>query len=142
MDNTYTLVISLVRKAVNPDYVIDKAVLAATDWSEVIAVCAAQGVLGLCFEAIETLEDHRPPMPELMRWIGELVNLENTYRIHSLALEHLAELYREEDIKLLLLKYASTFPHCSIKSSEYLWPKTKRLVKDERRSKSKLLVCA
>lgn len=38
--------------------------------------------------------------------------------------------------------YASTFPHCSMKSSEYLWPKTKRLVKDERRSKSKLRVCA
>ena len=142
MDNTNTLVISLVRKAVNPDYVIDKAVLAAADWSEVISVCAAQGVLGLCFETIETLEEHRPPRPVLMRWIGELVNLENTYRIHSLALEHLAELYREEDIKLLLLKYASTFPHCSMKSSEYLWPKTKRLVKDERRSKSKLRVCA
>ena len=27
-----------------------------------------------------------------------------------------------------------------MKPSEYLWPKTKRLVKDERRSKSKLLV--
>ena len=39
-------------------------------------------------------------------------------------------------------EYASTFPHCSMKSSEYLWPKTKRLVKDERRSKSKLRVCA
>ena len=38
--------------------------------------------------------------------------------------------------------YASTFPHCSMKSTEYLWPKTKRLVKDERRSKSKLRVCA
>ena len=38
--------------------------------------------------------------------------------------------------------YASTFPHGSVKSSEYLWPKTKRLVKDERRSKSKLRVCA
>ena len=38
--------------------------------------------------------------------------------------------------------YASTFPHCSMKSSEYLWPKTKRLVKEERRSKSKLRVCA
>ena len=94
MDNTNTLVISLVRKAVNPDYLIDKAVLAAADWSEVIAVCADQGVLGLCFEAIETLEEHRPPRLVLMRWIGELVDLENTYRIHGLALEHLAELYR------------------------------------------------
>ena len=37
---------------------------------------------------------------------------------------------------------ASTFPHCSMKSTEYLWPITKRLVKDERRSKSKLCVCA
>lgn len=44
--------------------------------------------------------------------------------------------------KALSWPYASTFPHCSMKSSEYLWPKTKRLVKDERRSKSKLRVCA
>ena len=44
--------------------------------------------------------------------------------------------------ELLNGEYASTFPHCSMKSSEYLWPKTKRLVKDERRSKSKLRVCA
>ena len=44
--------------------------------------------------------------------------------------------------KSSLMLYASTFPHCSMKSSEYLWPKTKRLVKDERRSKSKLRVCA
>ena len=47
-----------------------------------------------------------------------------------------------EGSDLTLEGYASTFPHCSMKSSEYLWPKTKRLVKDERRSKSKLRVCA
>ena len=28
-------------------------------------------------------------------------------------------------------QYVSTFPHCSMKSTEYLWPKTKRLVKEE-----------
>ena len=61
MDNNQNLVISLVRKSVDRNYVIDKAVLANADWSEVSAVCAAQGVLGLCFEAIETLEEHRPP---------------------------------------------------------------------------------
>lgn len=43
------------------------------------------------------------------------------------------------DCKVL---YASTFLHCDMKSSEYLWPKTKRMVKDERRSKSQLRVCA
>ena len=37
-------------------------------------------------------------------------------------------------------RYVFTFPHCGIKSTEYLWLKTKRLVKDERRSKSKLRV--
>lgn len=46
------------------------------------------------------------------------------------------------DMRCKYNRYASTFPHCSMKSSEYLWPKTKRLVKDERRSKSKLRVCA
>ena len=50
--------------------------------------------------------------------------------------------YQLLETKTLKRMYASTFPHCSMKSSEYLWPKTKRLVKDERRSKSKLRVCA
>lgn len=49
---------------------------------------------------------------------------------------------KKEEYAIKFFKYASTFPHCSMKSIEYLWPKTKRLVKDERRSKSKLRVCA
>ena len=48
----------------------------------------------------------------------------------------------DDSVARRVVVYASTFPHCSMKSSEYLWPKTKRLVKDERRSKSKLRVCA
>ena len=44
--------------------------------------------------------------------------------------------------ELMCYVYASTFPHCNMKSTEYLWPKTKRLVKDERRIKSNLCVCA
>ena len=44
--------------------------------------------------------------------------------------------------KFSMGRYVFTFPHCGMKSTEYLWPKTKRLVKDERRSKSKLRVCA
>ena len=52
------------------------------------------------------------------------------------------ELKRSISVAIRFGEYASTFPHCSMKSSEYLWPKTKRLVKDERRSKSKLRVCA
>ena len=42
--------------------------------------------------------------------------------------------------KFSMGRYVFTFPHCGMKSTEYLWPKTKRLVKDERRSKSKLRV--
>lgn len=42
--------------------------------------------------------------------------------------------------KFSMGRYVFTFPHCGIKSTEYLWSKTKRLVKDERRSKSKLRV--
>lgn len=44
--------------------------------------------------------------------------------------------------KFSMGRYVFTFPHCGIKSTEYLWTKTKRLVKDERLSKRKLLVCA
>ena len=60
-------------------------------------------------------------------------------RIRKVVVERLMA---DNSVGQLFIRYASTFPHCSMKSGEYLWPKTKRLVKDERRSKSKLRVCA
>ena len=39
-----------------------------------------------------------------MRWIGDVVSLENSYKGYALVLKHLADLYHTEDIKMLLLK--------------------------------------
>ena len=105
MDNTQSLVLSLIRKAVDSTAFIDDALLVNANWSEVISICASQGVLGLCFETIESLkEECRPPKPLLMRWIGGVVNLENSYKSYRSVLIHLADLYGAEDIKTLLLK--------------------------------------
>ena len=80
---------------------------------------------------------------DTLQWAKDVARLDvNHLRSCLVTCGELCELcislseYYEQDL------YASTFPHCSMKSSEYLWPKTKRLVKDERRSKSKLRVCA
>lgn len=105
MDNTQSLVLSLIRKAVDSTAYIGEPLLVNANWSEVISICAAQGVLGLCFETIESLkEECRPPKSILMRWIGGVVNLENSYKSYRSVLIHLADLYGAEDIKMLLLK--------------------------------------
>lgn len=105
MDNTQSLVLSLIRRSIDNNAIINEDLLSSADWTKVLSLCASQGVLGLCFYAVETLsEECRPPKPLLLRWIGEVVNLENSYKSHLLALKHLVGLYEAEDIRTLLLK--------------------------------------
>ena len=76
--------------------------------------------------------------------VHQLLHVYSHYVYEGVGLRQLMDLYFAQRAmkngEVLFRVYASTFPHCSMKSSEYLW--TKRLVKDERRSKSKLRVCA
>lgn len=105
MDNTQSVVLSLIRRSIDSNAPIDDELLAKAKWPDVMSLCFVQGVLGLCFESIETLtEKCRPPKSLLLRWIGEVVNLENSYKNYLLALRHLTELYGAEDIQMLLLK--------------------------------------
>lgn len=105
MDKTQSVVLSLIRKAIDNSTCIDEGIFIDVNWSEVISLCASQGVLGLCFDAIENLkEECRPPKVLLLRWIGGVVNLENAYNNYRLVLKHLADVYAAEDIKLVLLK--------------------------------------
>ena len=65
----YSVVLKLVRKALNPDSPIE--VPADTNWEEALDLAISQGVLGLCFEAVEKLPaNQRPALEMLMQWYG------------------------------------------------------------------------
>lgn len=49
----YSIVLKLVRKALDSSWQIDLP--EETDWQEALNLAIAQGVLGLCFEAVEKL---------------------------------------------------------------------------------------
>lgn len=65
----YSVVLKLVRKVLNPDSPIE--VPADTNWEEALDLAISQGVLGLCFEAVEKLPaNQRPALEMLMQWYG------------------------------------------------------------------------
>ena len=55
MDNTSKGVIDLIRKAVDDSCHIDQQLLKQANWSEVIAFCLSQGVVGICYYLIEKI---------------------------------------------------------------------------------------
>ena len=105
MDNTSKVVIDLIRKAVDDCFLIDQQLLKQANWSEVMAFCLSQGVAGICFDALEKMEEaSRPPKMLLMEWFGQVVSHENLYKQHKVALSYLAKFYEQEGIRMMLLK--------------------------------------
>lgn len=69
MTNTAKIIFSLLRKALNPDLIIE--IPADTNWEEALDLAISQGVLGVCFEAVEKLPaNQRPALEMLMQWYG------------------------------------------------------------------------
>ena len=105
MDNRAKIVLNLIRKVVDANSDIDHQLLARANWREVMALCSSQGVTGICFDAFERMEEaSRPPKMLLMEWFGQVVCHENLYKQHKMALEHLAQFYEQEGIRMMLLK--------------------------------------
>lgn len=96
---------NLIRKVVDVDAYIDCRLMAHANWREVMVLCSSQGVTGICFDVLERLEEaSRPPKMLLMEWFGQVIRHENLYKQHKMALEHLAQFYEKEEIKMMLLK--------------------------------------
>lgn len=157
------LVIRIIRVGIGKECNIYSAISDVQDWDEVKVFAFNQGLSAVVLDGIDRMTKVATTLPASLKleWIGDVLqNYEQRYLAYEKAISSLASFYDQHGFKMMLLKgyacaldwpipkhrpcgeYASTFPHCSMKSSEYLWPKTKRLVKDERRSKSKLRVCA
>lgn len=75
------------------------------DWNKVFEIATEQGVLGLCFNAIEMLSiDQRPDMENLMEWIGLVSVMESTYERHISAIQNLSSFFNGHGIKMMVLK--------------------------------------
>lgn len=64
----YSVVLKLVRKALDPSWRIDLP--EGIDWEEVLELASGQSLSGLCLEAIEQLPIGTIPQEILLQWIG------------------------------------------------------------------------
>lgn len=75
------------------------------DWLKVMDLATEQGVLGLCFEAIDKLPmECRPDVDTLMEWLGQVSYMEQTYEQHREVIENLAAFYNHVEVRMMLLK--------------------------------------
>lgn len=104
-DLSQNTVLLLIRMVVNRKSVVDEHKFEDVPWLEVMDVATNQGILGLCFEAIEHLPSHlRPKMDVLMVWLGQVIFMKSCYNVHKKTIAELARFYGVNDIKMLLLK--------------------------------------
>ena len=105
MDNKAKIILNLIRKAIDANFVIDHRLMTHANWRKVMALCSSQGVLGICFDAFERMEEaSRPPNMLLLEWYAQVSLHANLYKKHSVTLGHLAQFYGQEGIRMMLLK--------------------------------------
>ena len=96
-------VLSLIRAIVRGAQDVPLAMDAC--WAKVMEEATKQGVQGLCFDALELLPaEQRPEKEVLMEWLGQVVCLERLYVSQRRAIDALACFYRQNGIKMMLLK--------------------------------------
>jgi len=85
---------------------------ANVNWTDVINLATEQGVLGLCFDAIEKTLSNSPlkgesiglSMDELMDWLGQVSYMEACYEEHLKVVTDLAAFYSSIGVRMMLLK--------------------------------------
>lgn len=83
-------------------------------WQEVMDIASKQGVLGVCFDALETLrkpvlDGFRvsggfPDRGSLLDWLGQVLHMEKMYEEHRKAIGALANFYDGQGVRLMVLK--------------------------------------
>lgn len=147
MTNSDKIILELVCKALDGDYQVDSRLFKDANWAEVIEVVTTQGVLGICFDAIEQLDAScRPDMDNLMDWLGQVEFMKSCYEDHRKTIESLAKFYADNGISMMLLKgyglslYWSTPEHCPVgdidiflkaERSEPIWQYADQMVHDK-----------
>lgn len=93
----------MLRKALCPS--AELAVPSGVNWKRFIRLAHEQGVVGVCFSAVDSLPaEQRPGFEELMDWIGRVEFQKKVYEKQRGAIAELAAFYSEHGIRMMLLK--------------------------------------
>lgn len=105
MKNNQTL-LRLVRIGSGLDSAISDTILPdSPNWQTLYPLALHQGVFAILLDAIGRLPDEvRPPKPKLLQWIGQATMMERMYARHKERIALLADLYKQHNIRMLLLK--------------------------------------
>ena len=75
------------------------------NWQSLYPFAIHQGVSAIFLDAIGLLpSEMRPPKPALLQWIGQATMMERVYARHKERIASLADLYKQHNIRMLLLK--------------------------------------
>lgn len=103
--NSQTLLRLLRLANVQDSAMLDTALLKDTNWQFLYPLVLHQGVSAILLDAIALLpEEVRPPKPVLLQWIGQATMMERIYAKHKERIASLATFYKQNDIRILLLK--------------------------------------
>ena len=83
------------------------------DWKKLMALSGRQGVVTLCFDALEQCAI-RPSLDELMEWAGQVIGNENSYAQHLDVIKKLSAFFHEHQMDMVLLKgygLSLNYPH-------------------------------
>lgn len=98
----YSIVLKLVRKALNPSWLIDLP--EGIEWEKALAIATRQGVSAMCFEAIERLQAGSIPKKQLLQWYGQTEMQRGQYQRAWDVARKLDRLWAAEDIHATVLK--------------------------------------
>ncbi|MBQ7462965.1 MAG: nucleotidyltransferase family protein [Bacteroidaceae bacterium] len=119
MNNSQCLLVSLlIRKALNSEESIEFP--QDTDWQKALDFTIEQGVVGICFEGIETLPaNQRPSLEILAQWVG-LTEQQSTQYEHNWAVARkLDKLWATEAIQAVVIKGRSIAQYYPVPSHRY-----------------------
>lgn len=75
------------------------------NWQSLYPLAIHQGISAILLDAIGLLpSETRPPMPMLLQWIGQSTMMERMYVRHWKRIGELADFYKQQGIRMLLLK--------------------------------------
>lgn len=105
MKNNQTL-LRLVRIGSGLDSAISDTILRdSPNWQALYPLALHQGVSAILLDAIGLLpSETRPPKPMLLQWIGQSTMMERMYVRHWERIGELADFYKQQGIRMLLLK--------------------------------------
>ena len=99
------VLLQLVAKAINKDYALALDHFKDVDWEDVLKLSVRQSVVGVAYDAMESLPTElRPERQTLLRWIGYVARMEGAYEQYRETIFSLADFYAENGYKMMLLK--------------------------------------